>query len=295
MIPSLEKSEFRGVIPPLVSTFDDREDIDLERFSCELHYMRDVGIKVAVVGGSTGEGDTLKPEEVASLVESAASQKLRAIAGIITTTTRDAIHRGVLARDAGACAIMLAPPIYFMASDEALDNYLRDVASGTGLPIVFYNAFASKPALLRRLAAIPGVIAIKEPSVESVAELVQTIGARVPIAIGSDTANLAGLALGAHAVVSGINTVIPKECLEIYLACERGDYVTARKILDRTAQLHRLLAVLMNFPSRVKYAVNLQGRDVGNARRPNAPLSHEDQVAIRNELEKIGLLRLPIA
>ena len=64
--------------------------------------------------------------------------------------------------------------------------------------------------------------------------------------------------------------------------------------LDRTERL-RLLSVLLNFPSRVKYAVNLQGRDVGNARRPNAPLSHEDQVAIRNEVEKIGLLQLPIA
>ena len=190
MIPLLEKSEFRGLIPPLVSTFDDHEDIDLERFSGELHYMRKWALKWQSSAECTGEGDTLKPEEVASLVELAASQKLRAIAGIITTTTRDAIHRGVLARDAGACAIMLAPPIYFMASDEALDGYLRDVASGTGLPIVFYNGFAAKPALLGRLAAIPGVIAIEEPSLESVAELVQTIGARVPIAIGSDTADL---------------------------------------------------------------------------------------------------------
>jgi 4-hydroxy-tetrahydrodipicolinate synthase len=288
---TLKREEIRGIIPPLVSTFGANGELDLARFEGELRFMEEVGVRLAIVGGSTGSGDELTPNELESLVGTATSQSsLRVIAGVITTTTKDAIRRGVAARDAGACALMLGPPIYNTPSQAGLDRYVEDVARATDLPIVYYNHFFSPASVMQRIAGLANVICLKEVALEVVAELVQTVGGKVAIAAGADAVNIASFLLGANATISGINTVIPRQYIEIYQAHLAGDYRLGRELTERIGPIAREMTKPVNFPARVKYAINLLGRDVGAPRAPSGDLDEEDKRNIRAALKTAGLL-----
>jgi 4-hydroxy-tetrahydrodipicolinate synthase len=292
MADVLQRDEIRGIIPPLVSTFGPTGDLDLERFKRELRFMEDVGVTLAVVGGSTGSGDELAPEELGDLVNSATTNsKMRVIAGILTTTTRDAIHRGRLAKNAGACALMLGPPIYTTPSDEGLAQFVSDVVEATALPIIYYNHFFSPPSTMRHIASVRGVICLKEVALEAVSELVQTVGNKVAIAAGADSVNIASFMLGAHASISGINTVVPAEYREIYAAHEAGDYRRGRMLTEKIALLAREMIKPINFPARIKFAINLLGRDVGAPRKPSGNLGQADQANIVAAIRHAGLVK----
>ncbi|AGT08901.1 dihydrodipicolinate synthase family protein [Paracoccus aminophilus] len=289
--PPLTKEDIRGVIPPLVSTFAADGTLDLALFRGELAFMEAAGVTLAVIGGSTGSGDELSADELAALIgEATRSGKIDIIAGIITTTTRDAILRGQKAKEAGARALMLGPPIYTTPSADGLDGFIRDVYEATGLPIIYYNHFFNPPSVMQRIADVPGVICLKEVALEPVAELFQTVGERVAIAAGADCVNIASFLFGAHASISGINTVIPKQYREIYAAHEAGDYRLGRELTEKIAPLAREMIKPENFPARVKYAINLQGREVGAPRKPSGDLAQQDQENIKAALRFAGLI-----
>ena len=302
MADGFSKEDFRGVIAPVVTTFDDDEEVNLDLFVREMHYFREVGVELVVVGAATGEGYTLTGEELASLVKVAVEDAaLRVIAGVIATNTRDAISRGVSARSAGASALMVPPPIFMPASEAGLISYFEDISGATQLPIIVHNHFGVdgdfglSPGTIRRLAEIPGVIGVKEESLDAVSELVQTAGEKLAIAVAADTVNLVGYVLGAKGAIAAINTVVPKESIEILAAFEQGDFTAAREALDRVAALARLMVKPANFPAQVKYAINLQGREVGRSRRPCVPLTRAEEQAVEAALHGVGALKAAVS
>ncbi|TIS81778.1 MAG: dihydrodipicolinate synthase family protein, partial [Mesorhizobium sp.] len=179
---------------------------------------------------------------------------------------------------------------YNTPSGDGLDKFIQDVGAATSLPIIYYNHFFNPPAVMQRVAQLPEVICVKEVALEPVTELVQTVGDRVAIAAGADSVNIASFLFGAQASISGINTVIPKQYGEIFAAHAAGDYVLGRKLTDKIAPLAREMTKSVNFPARIKFAINAQGRKVGEPRKPNGNLAKQDQENILKALKLAGLL-----
>jgi 4-hydroxy-tetrahydrodipicolinate synthase len=290
MAAPLSMGDLRGAIPPAVSTFDAQEDLDLVLFEREMAFMQRSGVDVVAIGGSTGEGSSLTAEEVASLTRVARDQGLRVIAGIITTNTRDAVQRGILASAAGASALLVAPPIYVQPTDAALESFLVDISAAAQLPIVFYDHFFYSPSVLRRVAALPEVIGIKEASVDVIGELAQMAGDQVSIAAGIDPAPIAGLAVGASCVIAGVNAVVPGLAIALFNAFDSGELSAARELLDQIGPLARLMTQPLDFPASVKFAINLTGREVGNPRLPFQPVGETAGAAIKEALAHSGVL-----
>jgi 4-hydroxy-tetrahydrodipicolinate synthase len=285
------KDDITGVIVPITSTFDQAGDIDTRRFAAEARVMQSAGIECVVVGGSTGEGSALTPEELAELVGVISRDtSIHPIAGVITTSTRDAVRRGQLARDAGARALLVAPPIYVMPDPQALVRFLDDTANASGLPIVFYNHFDADVQALRRVSKIDGVIAIKDANVTKISELLQYENDRVAVAASIDPVPLAGWALGASASITGVSSVVPQIARDIYQAYSQGDAVRARELSDSVGPLSRLLMEPLNFPAPVKFAINLLGRDVGAPRAPYRTLDSAQESSLRLALEHASLI-----
>ena len=93
----LTSKDVRGIIPPLVTPFDGGEDVDLQAFRAEARYVLGFGVSGLLVGAATGEGYALTPDESAALYEAAVEEAdgaVPVIAGILSTSTRDAVGRG---------------------------------------------------------------------------------------------------------------------------------------------------------------------------------------------------------
>ena len=65
----LTNENLDGIYPPLVTPFDDKDEVDYELFSKEIEYHLTYDIKGLVVGGSTGEGYSLSDDELSNLCE----------------------------------------------------------------------------------------------------------------------------------------------------------------------------------------------------------------------------------
>ena len=169
----LTKEDVVGIFPPLCSPFDKNEDLDLRLLRQEVQFNLSLGVTGVCIGGSTGEGHALEGHEIGEMVKVAQEEvagRIPVIAGIITTSTREAVKRAKIARDAGAQAVMVTPPIYQICSDDGMYDFYSTIHKESGLPIIVYNVLTNAPVtphLMQRMAANldeTGLIATKKAS-----------------------------------------------------------------------------------------------------------------------------------
>lgn len=303
----LTRDDVVGIFPPVVSPFTADEELDLPALRREIEFNIALGVTGVCVGGSTGEGHALEAEELGQIVRTAqdtAAGRVPVMAGIITTSTREAVKRAKIARDAGAQCVMVTPPVYQICSDDGIYDFYARIHQESGLPTMVYNVLTFAPVtvpLMQRMAANrheTGLIATKESiggSLETLTALLDTIGDQISVTWAHDWLLYPGLAIGATGSVSGAAALLPRHSLELWNAVQSGNVAWAQKlhfaITDVCSQISRY-----NWPAGVKACVNLQGRNVGPCRAPFNRLPDEQLARIEAALKRAdALLPLPKA
>ena len=299
----LTKEDVVGVFPPVVSPFTENEELDLNALRREVNFNISIGVTGVCVGGSTGEGHALEAEEIGLLVKTAqeeAAGKVPVMAGIITTSTREAVKRAKIARDAGAQAVMVTPPIYQICSDDGMYDFYSAIHRESGLPVVVYNVLTNapvRPELMRRMAENQhetGLIGTKESiggSLETLTELLDTIGDLISVTWAHDWLLYPGLAIGARGSISGAAALLPRHCLAMWNAIQSGNIARAQElhfvVTDVCSQISRY-----NWPAGVKACINLQGRKVGPCRAPFNRVPEEQLARIAEALKRADAVKL---
>ncbi len=288
----LTKEDVVGIFPPVVSPFTKDEELDLPALRREIEFNIAHGVTGVCVGGSTGEGHALDAQDLGHLVKTAqdtAAGRVPVMAGIITTSTREAVKRAKVARDAGAQAVMVTPPIYQICSDDGIYDFYATIHKESGLPTMVYNVLTFAPVtvpLMQRMAANQhetGLIATKESiggSLETLTALLDTIGDKISVTWAHDWLLYPGLAIGATGSVSGAAALLPAHCIALWNAVQSGNVHYAQQlhfaITDVCSQISRY-----NWPAGVKACINMQGRNVGPCRAPfnRVPDEQLDRIA----------------
>ena len=294
-------SHIYGIVPPITTPFDAKEEIIEELLRADVRHLIDVvGVHGLAVGGSTGEGHTLSTDElrraVALTVEEAAG-RVPVIAGIIVDSTRQAIEKGRAVADLDVAALQITPVHYlFKPTDEAMYRHFATLAEVLGRPILVYNVVQwcyCSPALLTRLITeVELVIGVKQSAgdLKMLADLFLTLGDRGLIMSAVDALLYPSFCLGAHGTIAAIVTAAPQLCVQLWDAMQAGDHVTA---LDLHVKLLRIWNAIAgdNLPANVKTAMALQGRPAGLPRAPMPPSSEAQKAAIRQAVEAAGISR----
>jgi len=292
-----------GIYPPLVTPFDDKDEVDYELFSKEIEYHLTYDIKGLVVGGSTGEGYSLSDDELSNLCEVATKKvnnKIPIIAGIITNSTKDSVRKSLIAKERGVTGLMITPLHYFSTNKNSSFDYYKDISDKVKLPIIIYNVVTNNPLkvdTLESIAAIENVIGIKQSigdgsnspdgQIVVLADLINKIGHKVSILSSYDPVIYPGLVLGARGSIGAINTILPQESVEIYRCTREKNHEDALKIFKKMFSVSRLLKK-DNWPSWVKSCINIQkNREVGNARKPMIPLNDKEIIEIKDVMNKL--------
>jgi 4-hydroxy-tetrahydrodipicolinate synthase len=133
-----------GIIPPIVTPFDEDGEINEKKFEALLDFVLSAGVDGISVGGSTGEGPTLNDNELVKLIRIAKpmlkpDQPL--VCGVMRTCTRDAVAAGLRACDAGADAVMVTPTAYnvLVPDEEGNFTFYKTVSEQVGMPVIIYN------------------------------------------------------------------------------------------------------------------------------------------------------------
>lgn len=287
---------FEGVIPPIVTPFDEKGNI-IEKFAArEMKFCIDRGVNGLSVGGSTGEGPTLRDEDLQTLIGIAKDfikEDQPIVCGIMRACTRDAVRAGLAAKDAGADMIMVTPTAYnvLVPNEQGMFDFYSTLSKEVALPIVIYNVIPQNtvtPRLFKRLLEeTEYVIAIKQSvgGVSALYEMKMTCGDKGIIYAATDDMLYACYEHGARGAISAILAIFPDKCVEMWNLFNQGKKAEALAIQNELYFKWQCLAG-NQFPIRIKYALSVMGRDVGFCRSPITYLPDEEKEVIKKAFYK---------
>ncbi len=287
-------ARFSGVITAMVTPFAEDGALDADAARRLAVHLVENGSQGLVLAGTTGESPTLSDAEKLRLLEAVLDEVGDRAMVIAGTGSNDTHHSAELTRAAsraGAGAVLVVTPYYNKPSRAGLRAHFGAVAEAAeATPIVLYNIPSRcvvnvPPDLLAELAAeIPNVLAVKQANDEDLGPI-----EGLELLAGNDDAFLRTLEVGGTGGILVASHVIGPEMRAVYEAHAAGERSRARELDAELAPIYAAMAVTAN-PTPVKTALKLLGVVGDRLRLPMVPASPDERDAIRNALERRGLL-----
>ena len=289
--------DFHGVFPYLVSPIDAfgkiREAV-LARLCDDL-------IKSGVHGltplGSTGEFAYLDSEQRMAVVRTtieAASRRVPVVAGVVSTSTADAVAQAKAYQKLGADGILAILEAYFPLPDGGVESYFRAIADAVDIPVVIYtNPQFQRSDLtldvIARLSSHPRIGYIKDASTNTgrLLSIINRCGDDIRVFSASAHIPAAVMLIGGVGWMAGPACIIPRQSVELYNLCKRQRWEDAMALQRRLWRVNEAFA-RFNLAACIKAGLAIQGYDVGDPVPPQAALNAEERKAIEAVLGDLG-------
>jgi 4-hydroxy-tetrahydrodipicolinate synthase len=290
-----------GVIVPLVTPFDDQNQVDHAALRQVVEFVIAKGVHAVMVAGSTGEGPLLSSEERKSVLETVVETvqgRLPVIAHTGGIDTGSTVALSQHAERVGADAISTIVPYFFTFSDEQLYHHFLTVAEAVPETPMLLYAFPGNakndisPALLARLLkAAPNIVGIKSSNDDLVRfqEYVQVGGEGFTACFGVDELMLGGLVFGSNAQISGNSNSFPEPFVQLYESFIAGDLQRAQQlqqVVNSIIELHQGGRTTAFF----KASLALRGVPAGRVRAPMCEISAEEMEEVKRAAGRLGLV-----
>jgi 4-hydroxy-tetrahydrodipicolinate synthase len=290
---------FSGSLVAIVTPLRSDGSLDFEAWARLLDWHVQNGTQGIVVGGTTGESATLADAELRELALRACAQLARRIPVIVgagSSSTAATVARVSWLSQLPIDGLLLVTPAYNRPSQQGLYLHFAAAAAAAAKPIVMYNvpartAVDMKPATVARLAAIGGIVGLKEavPEAARVRELVTVTPGGFVLLSGDDATCREAIGAGARGVISVTANVAPRAMSEMVAAALAGERARALQLDAPLSGLHRELFVEAN-PIPVKWLLGEQGLIGPALRLPLTPLAAEFHACVRSAAQTAGIL-----
>lgn len=303
-MPFFRMTDFkiRGLCAAAHTPFDASGALNLAAVEAQANRLLSTGIRLAFIGGSTGESHSLSFAERRALAERwldvAKGSDLKVIVHVGSNCLTDGRELAAHAAKHGAAAISMLTPSYFKpAGVDMLVRCCAQVASAAPeLPFYYYDIPAltavqanMEEFLTRAPAAIPNLAGIKFTNADFMQfQLCHRFeGGRFDIPYGNDEYFLGAYAMGARGAVGSTFNFAPGIYRRMMAAAERGDYATAADEQFRSVLLVKALAK-RGYMGAAKALMVRLGVPVGPARLPQGNPGADALKAMFAELDGIG-------
>jgi dihydrodipicolinate synthase/N-acetylneuraminate lyase len=236
------KSPLNGIIPPMVTPLRGRDELDLAGLERLIEHLLAGGVSGLFILGTTGEGPSLSyslRRELINHVCRLVNMRVPILVGITDTSFVESVRVAGFAADAGAYAVVLAPPYYLPEAQPELQEYLDHLLPELPLPVFLYNmpALTKVPydlVTIRRAMNNKRIIGLKDSSGDmayfrGAAELIRR-RRDWSLFIGPEEKLLESLQLGGNGGVSGGANIFPKLYVKLVEAYRAGDQPRAEAL-----------------------------------------------------------------
>ena len=290
---------FHGVFPYLVSPVLSDGQIDapvLERL-CE--DLIGAGVHGLAPLGSTGEFAYLNAQQrrrVVEVVVSVARGRVPVVAGVAATTIVDAQAQAREYAALGCDGILAIMEAYFPIADDGVYAYFKAIADAVDLPVVLYtnpNFQRSDLSLpvIEKLSHVPNIGYIKDASSNTgrLLSILNRVEGRMQVFAASAHVPTCVMMLGGVGWMAGPACVAPRQSVQLYELCKRGDWAAAMQLQRPLWALNQAFAKF-NLAACIKGGLQLQGYPVGDPLAPQAPLTPQGLQEVGQMLRSIGAL-----
>lgn len=273
-----------GIIPAMVTAFDEREDVNLEAMRVMTRRLIEARVHGLFVLGTNGEFFSLTFDEKVRIAEAVIEEtagRVPVYVGAGCSTTRETAALAKRLEAAGADALSVITPYFLTYSQQELIRHYRQVADATSLPIVLYNipsrtSNALQPQTVAALAEVPNIVGIKDSSgsFDTMLQYLDGVPEDFAVLAGADSLILSCLMAGGSGAIASTANVFPELLVAIYEHWQRGEHEQAGQAQRRLQALRNAFS-LGTLPSVLKYTLNAAGIPAGPPRAPVLPLTAE--------------------
>jgi len=288
-----------GIFAPITTPFVD-EEVSIEQLRENMKKYASSSLTGIFALGSNGESKSLTEDEkiktLQVILEGKGANQL-VMAGTGYESTRETIRFSKKVADAGVDFVSVVTPSYFKKrlTDDAMIRYYTDIADAVPIPVLAYNApgftgMTLTPKVIGELAGHPNIAGMKDSSTGNMNNyIIAAGGASFCVLAGTISTLFSALPIGATGGVVSLADAFPEPPCDLYHKFVSGDMDGARELHFKLYALNRAVSGSFGVAG-VKYAMELGGLNGGAPRLPLLPLKEEDKQAIRDAVEKAGLL-----
>jgi 4-hydroxy-tetrahydrodipicolinate synthase len=293
----------RGIIPPLVTPLRSGDELDVAGLQRLIEHVLCGHVHGLFILGTTGEGPHLSYRLCRELIGRTCElvrRRVPVLVGISDTSLVESLKVAGWAADAGADALVAAPPYYFAESQAELQQYFHQLASAAPLPLVLYNMPAMtkvviEPDTVRRAMDHSRIVGLKDSSA-NFSYLHQVLRLRERrtdwrVLVGDEETLAYAVQAGADGGVHGGANVFPKLFVQFYEAAAAGDLgrmEVLRALVVRFGDIYRV------GPSRasssiqgIKCALSLMGVCDDFLAAPLQRLQEPERSRVRQILDEL--------
>jgi 4-hydroxy-tetrahydrodipicolinate synthase len=290
---------FHGVFPYLVSPVDSSGEIKADVLGRLCGDLINAGVHGLTPLGSTGEFAYLswpQRRRIVDIVIQTAGGRVPVVGGVASTTTADAVAQAREFEKLGCSGILAILESYFPVSDEGVYAYFKAIAEAVSVPLVLYtnpNFQRSDLSLpvIDRLSHIPNIGYLKDASSNTgrLLSIINRVGDRMKVFAASAHIPACVMLIGGVGWMAGPACIVPRQSVELYNLCRAGSWTAAMDLQRRLWALNQAFAKY-NLAACIKGGLELQGYAVGAPLPPQAPLSPQGIMEVRQSLEALGAL-----
>ena len=295
----MNEERFHGVFPYVVSPVHETGEVNADVLARLCDDLIKAGVHGLTPLGSTGEFAYLawpQRRRVVEVVLAAANGRVPVIAGVASTTIADAVFQAREYERMGCSGILAILEAYFPVSDDGVFAYFKAIAEALSIPVVLYtnpNFQRSDLSLpvIDRLSRIPNIGYIKDASFNTgrLLSIINRVEGRIQVFAASAHIPTCVMLIGGVGWMAGPACVAPRQSVELYELCRRGDWAAAMECQRPLWNLNQAFAKY-NLAACIKGGLQLQGYPVGAPLPPQAPLPPEGIEEVRRALVAIGAL-----
>jgi 4-hydroxy-tetrahydrodipicolinate synthase len=296
--------KYEGIIPPMVTPLRDRDALDVPGLERLVEHMLAGGIHGLFILGTTGEAPSLSYRLRRELVDRVCRQVLGRVPVLVGITDTALVESLALARhaaQAGAQAVVAAPPFYFPAGQPELLHYVEHLTAELPLPLFLYNmpmmtkvAFA--PQTVRQLLGNARIVGVKDSSGDlGYFEQLLAVARERPdwsVLVGPEHLLADAVERGGQGGVNGGANLCPRLFVELYAAACRHDaprIAALRQEVFKLGQIYQVGRHASAIIKGLKCALSLRGICEDVLAEPFHRFESPEREKVRQLLEQLDL------
>jgi len=294
----MKEFKISGVIPPVLTPFDENGEPDLDAYGRLLDFLLE-HVHGLYPLGTYGSGPLMPKEmriELADFVVKKVDGRVPVIMHIGCADTNTAVELAQAAQKSGADAVASIVPFYYGYDERCLTEHFTRLLESVEIPFYVYNNPGMgnntiTPRILTTLAQ-KGLKGIKDSSFDILTfyAFMRAIEKKdFDFIIGTEALLVPAVVAGANGCVSGVANTFPELMVDLWNAAVAGEMVKAMQLQQ---QVNRIREIMHLSNSVISMHAMLQARGIngGLPRRPLLPADDGLVVKIKAELKALELI-----
>ncbi len=291
--------KYHGVIPPIITPVDERENVDEQGFRALLEHCVQGGLHGIFVAGTNGEALALTQTERDRAIAIALDQlagRIPLFCGVMDSSTRrvaDNIRR--LEQMGGTCAVVTSIFYARHTSQEETVRHFEQISAQTDIDLILYNipsmtGMALSAGTVTRIAQMDRVMGYKDSSTaygDFLQILAQFKDSAFSCLQGMTPQAVSALLMGADGFVPALAPLFPRLFVAAYKAGKSGNIALALRYDEVIRASQKILTCGRNMTACAKYAISTLGLTNKRVIQPQDGLAPEEEKAIDRQIDVV--------